>query len=139
MILDKDNCLDFTTYANLKIIDDVVATTEFNSSEYDSWRRGFREAITLCKNQNQNNNIDKLLIWVTQSNAVKFAEHARNGAICGLDYYRYFSDNDDLLKCVDNFSWLNIRFKYATCYTSDIPEIITREDLCRLLKIPYSG
>ena len=43
--------LDFTSsVGNIKIIDETIATTAFNTSPYESWKSAFRESVKLCEN-----------------------------------------------------------------------------------------
>jgi len=116
--------------------------SNLNLTEYDSWSIGFRDAVGLCINiydGDKHNSIDRLLILLNQSDNAIHAQQAIQGARCGLDYFRYFNHDQHLINQVNNDSVLRIRFKYATCLTSDIPEIeiITRVDLCKILKINH--
>lgn len=113
-----------------------------NLTEYDSWSIGFRDTVGLCINiydGDKYDSIDRLLILLNKYDNVIYDQRAIHGARCGLDYFRYFNQDQHLINQVNNDSVLRIRFKYATCLTSDIPEIaiITRVDLCKFLKINH--
>jgi len=116
--------------------------SNLNLTEYDSWSIGFREAVNACikiYNGNKHKSVDKLLILLNQSDNVIHAQHSIHGARCGLDYFRYFNHDQHLINQVNNDSVLRIRFKYATCLTSDIPEAgtITRLDIFKILQISH--
>lgn len=135
----EGNWLDFTTsVGNIKVVDDIVATTQFNSSNYDSWRSGFREAVKLCYNIHlgeRGESVDRLLIWLNKANDVKFAVDAKMGARQGLDYFRQTSGDATALKVINDFNWLKTRHKYVKDHSSAIPDNVSESVLFELLGI----
>jgi len=103
--------LDYTTSAGkIKIIEDVVATTMFNSSPFEAWRSAFRECCKLMYNIN-NNPLDvdsktRLNCWTTTSFSVENAEWCQRGC---KDATMWYQDNTNL-KLINDFDWLKQQF-----------------------------
>jgi hypothetical protein len=135
----KGNWLDFTTsVGNIKIVEQVISTTCFNSSEYDSWRSGFREAVKLAYNiklDNKNESLNRLLVWLNKTNNVPFATEAKNGARHGLDYFICYGHNKDMLKNINDFNWLKVRYKYVIDTGVKMPNIIKKTNLLQMMGI----
>lgn len=108
-VLDhKGSWLDFTTsVGNIKIIDQTIATTEFNTSPYESWKSAFRESIKLCenisKNENDEESRDRLRNWLTVANDSPYADSAIKGAQHALIWYQ---DNKEFLQEINDFNRL---------------------------------
>jgi hypothetical protein len=102
-----DSYLDYTTSLGfLKIMDDVIATTRFNSDPFRAWRSGFREAVKLARNVREGDageSLHRLHAWCTISNRVPFAADAVTGANDGLWYYL---DTDGPVNVINEFGWL---------------------------------
>jgi len=132
------NWLDFTTsVGNIKIIDNVVATTEFNTSAYDAWRSGFRESVKLCSDISRTGsqeNFDRLLIWVNKANRVPFAQDTVQGARDGLAYFVKFSQKPQLLQRINDFEWIYVM--YMTGKVSH-PLEISRDYMSKMLNYQY--
>jgi hypothetical protein len=126
-----------TTVGSMKLIEEVVATTEFNVSQYDSWKSGFREAVKLSRDIATTKNpasIDRLLTWLTKSNDVLFAIFAVMGARAGLDYYTQCTSTDDL-QLINDFDWLRNKFD-SELMLADLPQL-DRHMLLDTLKLQH--
>ena len=132
----KGNWLDFTTsVGNIKIMQNVVASTEFNSSSYDAWRSGFREAVKLCYNiqlGDRDESVNRLLIWVNKANDVKFAIDAKLGALYGLNYFIQSNGDVNALKAINDFDWLKTIYKTVI---KTVQAEISKDDLFKFLGI----
>jgi len=112
----RSNWLDFTTtVGNIKIIPDVVATSNYNSDKLSTWRSGFRESVKLCHNIAQGDHIEsfeRLMVWLTAANDVEYATHSLQGARAGVEFYITCRQDRDLeaLKKINDFDWLIDRF-----------------------------
>jgi len=112
----QSNWLDFTTtVGNIKIIPDVVATSNYNCDKLSTWRSGFRESVKLCHNIAQGDHIEsleRLLVWCTVANDVPYAKHSCHGANAGVEFYIKSKNDGDLksLKKINDFDWLIDRF-----------------------------
>ena len=104
--------LDFTTgVGNLKIMQDVISTSCFNTSEYETWKSAFRESIKLSKNIQQNEHDTeskkRLNTWTSTCNNVKFAEWCLKGARDGIDYFKANKN----LSIINDFNQLLMLFQ----------------------------
>ena len=111
--------LDFTTsVGNLKIMEDVISTTHYNTSSYSAWRSGFREAIKLCVNMINGNDPDaasRLETWLTRANPVPYASDTVRGAIDGVSYYMNNSQDVVSLKKINDWDWLQEYYENIYC------------------------
>lgn len=100
--------LDFTTSAgNLKIMDEVVATSSFNSDPFRAWRSGFREAVKLARNVHLGDtgeSLGRLHRWCSVAKRVPNASDAMRGANDGL---WYFMEGDEAITRINDFAWLH--------------------------------
>ena len=113
-VLEFDkNWLDFTTsVGNIKIVDEVVATSVFNTDAESAWRSGFREAVKLCVNVANNDDdesLQRLLAWLTVTLPVDYAVDTHSGAIDGVEFYLSSLRIDDL-KIINDFDKLQTLF-----------------------------
>lgn len=137
MLEIKENWLDFTTtVGNIKIVDDVVATTHFNFNRYSAWKSAFRESIKLCYNVingDTDASLERLLIWANKKNSVPFASDVIDGSRDGIDYFLKNKNDEVALKNINDFDWLK------NIYEKSIPnkkiKEIYRNDILYLLKI----
>jgi hypothetical protein len=131
-VLEFDkNWLDFTTsVGNIKIVDAVIATSAFNTDPWSAWRSGFREAVKLCVNvskDNDNESLQRLLVWLTVALPVEYAVDTRSGAIDGVEFYLSSLRIDDL-KIINDFDKLQPLFDHRvsrTDYDSNADRLLT--------------
>ena len=131
-VLEFDkNWLDFTTsVGNIKIVDDVIATSAFNTDAQSAWRSGFREAVKLCvnvANSDDNESLQRLLVWLTVAMPVEYAIDTRDGAIDGFEFYLSSLKIDDL-KIINDFDKLQALFDHRvirTGYDSNADRVLT--------------
>ena len=136
------NWLDFTTsVGNIKIVDAVVSTTYFNTSEYDAWRSGFRESVKLSFNitnadsTSVHESISRLLTWLNDTNNVQFADNAKCGARQGVEYFISNRDEDHNIKLINDFNWLKSKYNSSVNSTINMPNKISKEDICNMFKV----
>jgi len=125
------NWLDFTTsVGNIKIVDDVVATSEFNTDAWSAWRSGFRESVKLCvnvANGDSDESLKRLCVWLTVSLPVAYAVDTCNGAVDGIKFYLSSTGLDDL-KIINDFEKLRTIFDNRITdarYDSDCEYLLT--------------
>ena len=131
-VLEFDkNWLDFTTsVGNIKIVDEVVATSAFNTDVWSAWRSGFRESVKLCvnvSNGDSDESLQRLHVWLTVASSVDYAIDTRNGAIDGIEFYLSSSKLDDL-KIINDFDKLQTLFDNRltnTSYDSNVDHLLT--------------
>ena len=104
--------LDFTTsVGNIKIVDDTIATTQFNTSPYETWKSAFRECVKLSENLKNNpddlESKHRLLAWTSKSNNAEYAEWCIIGSMNGVSWY---NENSHQLNKINDFSWLRYMF-----------------------------
>ena len=105
--------LDFTTsVGGIKIVDQIVATTVFNSTPYESWKSAFRESIKLIENirkyPTDSESIMRLDGWKNTKEGPKYAEWCLMGAI---DAERWHEKNIDDLTLINDFGFLRNLFR----------------------------
>lgn len=132
----KGNWLDFTTtVGNIKIVDEVVATTNFNYDGYSTWKSAFRETLKLCfniANGDVDESLERLLVWMNTENDVPFASMSRAGAKHGMEYFIEHRDDLSALMLINDFEWLKQMYsKLKDFETTDL----YRNELTFLLKI----
>lgn len=102
--------VDMTTSFDLKIIPSIVSTTAFNTSPYDTWRSAFREASKLAggiiRNQNNEENAERLAVWKTADVDAQYAKWAIRGAYDG----EAFAKQSDDLHGINDWTWLSDEF-----------------------------
>ena len=132
----KSNWLDFTTtVGNIKIIPDVIATTNYNCDEISTWRSGFREAVKLCSNVHngdQMESLSRLLVWLSAASTADYAAASAQGARAGVQYYlecRGANKSAQLSK-INDFDWLADRFNSRNMSLTEP----TRADLVAALR-----
>ena len=128
------NWLDFTTtFGNLKIVDEVVATTFFNHDGYSAWKSAFRETIKLCfnvANGDIKESLDRLMVWLNNARDVEFSIDCKIGAMDGLTYFKDNIGNHAALRLINDFDWL--RDRYSSPRSTHI-EKLYRTDVLRML------
>jgi len=100
--------LDYTmSVGQIKIMNQVVATTVFNSSSFETWKSSFRECVKLMRNidldKSDNESQERLKIWLTVKNQVAFADSCIKGANDAVIWYQ---NNKNNLGLINNFYWL---------------------------------
>jgi hypothetical protein len=108
------NWLDFTTtVGKVKIIEQTVSTTMFNTDPFNAWKSGFREAVKLSASiHNQNiEAVSRLRGWFKTNDSVSYSKETVNGVINGVDFFLKNQDNIDQLKLINDFEWLRNKFE----------------------------
>lgn len=114
-----ETSLDMTLSINnkIKVINEVSNITHFNVDEFSTWRSAFRECVKLTLNVlNKNDNdesLNRLSTWCEVGIDRPFGEFCVNGARDGKNYALINYKNDDALKLINDFEWLENRFKYV--------------------------
>jgi hypothetical protein len=108
----KENWLDFTTsFDKIKIVDNVIATTIFNSSPYETWKSTFREVIklffNLSKNANDTDSLNRLEGW---KNPSKYADFSHWGYKGYQDAEKFCFSSVDHISSINDFAWLKTFF-----------------------------
>jgi hypothetical protein len=117
LTLDVDaNCVDMTTSISprFKPMNKVSNITEFNTSEFNTFRSAFRECAKLSSNilkrQRARESIKRLRIWCTVGEDKTFGEWSVAGALAGRKFGWYNRDNINELSKINNYNWLSQEF-----------------------------
>jgi hypothetical protein len=97
--------LTLSVSKKLKIIDKISNITQFNTSEYNTWKAAFRECAKLTKNKDAESR-EKLTEWLNPVKFADFAKWAKLGAEQGVEFAK---SNEDITK-VNNYNWLKNTF-----------------------------
>lgn len=113
------NSTDMTTSISPKfnVVDQVSNITAFNTGEFETWKSAFRECVKLASGiinrQEDDETEQRLQTWCTVSNDREYSEWAISGACAGREYGYANSDNAGALKLINDFDWLEEKFKEA--------------------------
>lgn len=123
--------LDFTTtVGKIKIIEQTVSTTKFNTDPFNAWKSGFREAVKLSLSVYNLNNIEataRLVEWSRLDNAALYSNETVQGVVFGIDYFLKNQNNIENLQLINDFEWLKIKFKESQSnliYTKMLKELL---------------
>jgi hypothetical protein len=97
--------LTLSVSKKLMIMDRISNITQFNTSEYNTWKAAFRECAKLTKKNDVESN-ERLAVWLDPIETVNFAEWAKLGAEQGV---AFANANDDITK-VNDYNWLENTF-----------------------------
>lgn len=97
----------------------VASVTRFNTSPFDAWKAGFREAVMLVNQDpefkmNNDKVRQKLLIWQTRGQDRPFGKYTIQGAILGEKYGLKYKNNQQKLFRINNPLWLEKYFNKTT-------------------------
>jgi hypothetical protein len=113
-VLEHDKSwIDFTTsVGNIKIMNQCIATTNFNSTPFETWKSAFRESVKLQKNIIENPNdiesIERLNSWMLPSTDSQYSEWCVKGVNDAQIWYKTNSTN---LLLINDFSYLKSYFE----------------------------
>jgi hypothetical protein len=104
--------IDFTAgVGDLKVMPDVISTTNFNTSPYSAWKSAFREGIKLQENIKKNpNDADSMQRFNTWSNVflpVPFSNWVKHGI---EDSVKFFNKHYSSIDNINDFEWLKAYF-----------------------------
>jgi hypothetical protein len=104
--------VDFTgSVGQLKIIDTVVSTTNFNTSPYETWKSSFRETVKLLKNvencPDDIESIDRLQKWAIVDSDAQYHKWCIIGTNDAKEWYK----NSTTMDYINDFGWLKEYFK----------------------------
>lgn len=111
------NAPDMTTSISkkFKIQTEVSNISEFNIDEFSTWRSAFRECAKLAsktiQGQINKETENRLEVWTTVGHERRFGKFAIAGAISGRDFGYINRDNTDKLSLINDFNWLEKKFK----------------------------
>lgn len=107
--------VDFTTSVSdgFKVMDEVSNFTKFNTDPFSTWRSAFREctklAAGLIRNQDNTETQARLDVWCTVGEG-EFGEFAVMGANEGKDFGAKYANHPEMLRMINDYSWLEERF-----------------------------
>jgi hypothetical protein len=116
--MDTSN-LDMTTSISnkFKAMPDISNVTAFNTDPFSTWRSAFRECVKLSSKsidrQQDDETNARLNVWCTTGKDKLYGKYAIQGACAGRDYGYTNKDNLEALKLINDFDWLEGKFKEA--------------------------
>ena len=108
--------VDFTTTVSksFKVIPEVSNITRFNTDPFSAWRSAFRECAKLAarviSNQEDTETTKRLVDWCNKGADREFGDFAIMGAIAGRKFGYLHKDQPDMLRLINDFSWLEKQF-----------------------------
>jgi hypothetical protein len=109
--------VDMTTSSSpyYEIVNVLASETRFNSSEYDAWRSGFREAVKLASasipRQVADETRQRLDIWCSHGLGRPYGCWTLDGAREGREYGTNHANNPEALAKINDFQWVSHRFR----------------------------
>ena len=101
-----------TKFKPVKIVSNI---TTFNTDPFNAWKSAFRECCklssTVIDRQKQDETVERLHVWCTKGIGRPYGECAIAGAQAGKEYGEANKDNLVALKKINDFEWLDIKFK----------------------------
>lgn len=92
----------------------LSSITNFNTSEFHTWRSAFRECTKLSsqviERQNDKETLERLNTWCTVGQDKPFGKYAIEGARQGRLFGEANKNNPEQLKLINDFNWLQSRF-----------------------------
>jgi len=107
--------VDFTTSVarGVKVIPEVANITHFNTDPFSTWRSAFRECVKLStgiiNGQLSKETESRLHAWCTIGNG-EYGDFSVEGANEGLAFGKAHNDQPDMLRLINDFSWLEKKF-----------------------------
>tara|TARA_B100000900_G_scaffold97436_1_gene80507 strand:+ start:37 stop:2622 length:2586 start_codon:yes stop_codon:yes gene_type:complete len=127
LTIDMDvETADMTTSIskNFKGINRMSNVTAFNTDAFSAWRSGFRECAKLASKaidrQVDDETTFRLKAWCSRGFDKPFGAETIAGAYEGAKYGLAFKNNKDALRKINDFKWLNDKFKNT--FDPDITE-----------------
>lgn len=118
------------------IIHDLISETCFNTSPFESWKSGFREAVKLnsgaIKGSIPKENAQRLGEWTTKGADRPFGKYCIAGALAGVEYSR----NNDLT-VINDFATL--RTMFIQCIVSNLTTRQLQTECARALLVAESA
>jgi len=101
-----------TKFKPVKIVSNV---TSFNTDPFNTWKSAFRECCKLSSaiidRQKQDETAERLHTWCTKGIGRSYGECAIAGALAGKEYGQANRNNLEALKKINDFEWLDRKFK----------------------------
>lgn len=90
----------------------IASLTNFNTDPFNTWKSAFRECVKLSSNviEDSYKNIERLDVWCNVAKGL-YSEYAINGAIAGRIYGERHRGDVAALKNINDFDWLQERFR----------------------------
>lgn len=110
------NTVDMTTSVSLnyRIVNRMASVTRFNTSAFEAWKSGFREAVKLSSKtidrQRDEETEVRLNAWCTRGNTRPFGRECIAGAVQGRAYGQRHQGDKTALAKINDFQWLEERF-----------------------------
>lgn len=112
----NNSSIDITTSISnkLKVVSKVSNITAFNVSPFETWKSAFRECVKLSskiidRNYDEENE-QRLRVWMTEGKDSKFGEYAIAGAKEGYRYGNTYLGDVDALSKINDFEWIHDQF-----------------------------
>lgn len=136
----QEYATDFTTSVathGFKLHLDVASITHFNTTPFNAWRSGFREAAKLASgNMTDERSCNRLSVWMNIGVDVEFGHDCMYGARCGALFGKEYSDDLQMMTKINDFDWLSK--EYDNYYQSKLFEEITKQlEIYNLIPVKF--
>jgi hypothetical protein len=104
-----------TKFKPIKVVSNI---TTFNTDPFNTWKSAFRECCKLSSaiidRQKQDETSERLHTWCTKGTGRTYGDCSIAGALAGKEYGEANKDNLEALKKINDFEWLDRKFKEIT-------------------------
>ena len=111
-----ENSVDMTTSVSLhyRIVNVIGSETRFNTSEYEAWKSGFREAAKLASGvihrQKDDETTARLDAWCSKGRKARYGGQCIAGALAGRAFGWANAGHPERLTWINDFDWLREQY-----------------------------
>lgn len=124
---------DFTTSVathGFKIHSNVASVTHFNTTAFNAWKSGFREAAKLASgNMDDERSLSRLMVWMSIGSDVEHGHACIFGAKCGALFGKRNGDNRQMMSKINDFDWLLTEYNNSKSFTTKMTNQLKMYDL----------
>lgn len=108
---------DMTTSISEKFkpVFEISNINSFNTDPFNTWKSAFRECCKLASKvidrQKSDETNERLDAWCTKGKDKLYGDYSIRGAVLGRQYGEQNKDNIEALKKINDFEWLEIKYK----------------------------
>lgn len=96
-------------------VNKIASVTNFNTDPFNTWKSAFRECVKLSSavidRQQQQETDFRLNGWCTLNDVVPYGFYSYTGSLAGKEYGADNKNNPEALKKINDFGWLENKFK----------------------------
>jgi len=124
---------DFTTSVathGFKLHSDVASVTHFNTTPFNAWKSGFREAAKLASgNMTDERSLSRLMVWMSIGSDAEHGHACIFGAKCGALFGKVNGSDPQTMALINDFDWLLDEYNKLKSFTTKMTNQLKTYDL----------